>query len=202
MCVCAWIFVCVCMCMCVCVCVCVCVYVYIYVCIYIDIYKYYMCSYIHIYIYVCQIFRFFVHLVEKMWLFNRKVGYRSDPDPKWFIPDPDPDPDPAKSSGSGSGSTTLEFFLWQLYFSLVSIPYRLHFDKKKLCISDSIQHWNSTHEMLQLTSFNDLLSSSISCSLKGRASRDFCAHYSSWIKHALNQWSWSDFDCKIYRAKI
>jgi len=31
-----------------------------------------------------------------MWLFNRKVGYRSDPDPKWFIPDPDP----AKSSGS------------------------------------------------------------------------------------------------------
>jgi hypothetical protein len=35
-------------------------------------------------------------LVEKMWLFNRKVGYRSDPDPKWFIPDPDP----AKSSGS------------------------------------------------------------------------------------------------------
>ena len=39
-----------------------------------------------------------MHLVEKMWLFNRKVGYRSDPDPKWFIPDPDPDP--AKSSGS------------------------------------------------------------------------------------------------------
>ncbi len=28
--------------------------------------------------------------------FNRKVGYRSDPDPKRFIPDPDP----AKSSGS------------------------------------------------------------------------------------------------------
>ena len=80
------------------VCVCVCVYVYIYVCIYIEIYKYYMCSYIYIYICVLNI-PIFCAFGWETWLFNRKVGYRSDPDPKWFIPDPDPDP--AKSSGSG-----------------------------------------------------------------------------------------------------
>jgi len=52
--------------------------------------------------------------------------------------------------------------LWSLYLSAFSLT------KRKLCIPDS-KHWNSTHEMLQLTSFNDLLSSSISCSLKRKS---------------------------------
>jgi hypothetical protein len=61
-----------------------------------------MCTYI----YVLNIPVFCAIWLKKCDFLTEKLGIKSDPDPKLFIPDPDPSkiPDPA---GSGSGSTTL-----------------------------------------------------------------------------------------------
>ncbi len=54
-------------------------------------------------IYVLNIPVFCAIWLKKCDFLTEKLGIKSDPDPKLFIPDPDPDP----SKSSGSGSTTL-----------------------------------------------------------------------------------------------